>query len=410
MMRNNKFYKILRITFLILAIISMTFTLFYKVGHCASGGGSGVDPSQYYLIDDFAPVGSGYGNNLSQSDIDAIVASCDSSKPNDSDIPFIDTYLIVEYNSLSNSLTLAGFCTQGRGIYSTSGSFPDTITATWYSTKTSWSGYGLFTVDLSTNSATFTSWRNSMYTSNIYTWFTQLPNNNYYLEKGIFRSGYPIKCPDSSYNGDIIFKNVASSGGGHSKGGAIADIDESIEDSSELPQVDDTPPSDPSSTPGWLAKILSAFKTLNKNLLGVGVSIVNALQGILDKLGILDIFKNFYEDYNNIRNTNSSDVTSAFQQTILYQGYSYITSDVNSFKNMFNVTPASSAPTWTIPLTGTVLYNQNYPNIVIDFGFYDRFRNTVSNILIAILTCSCVFNIIRSIPDIITGASGDESS
>ena len=434
MMRNNKLYKILRITFLVLAIVSMTFTIFYKVGHCeepslgASSGGSGND--SYYTFATPLPVVPevGCSKPLTSEIISSLVNRIQSG-PYPTGYPYnekgfdnLNVILFNEYNSSNNTLQVIAY----YDCYINSFNFPsDYSTSSNFVNFKSLNNYALrIEYNISNDTITYVNSTNGNHTLTfyplsysscyIYSAFSDpILNIDIYGIKTIFNiSNYPIYLRDGSlsFSGDVKFSSsVAPSGNESDKQDSIDDIDDSIEDSSQLPQVDDELPADPT-TPNLIKKILSALKTINKTIGGVGISIVDTLKKILGKLDILDDIKQFYQDYNNIKNTSSADVVSAFQGTIIYTTYSNIRSDISSFLNMFNVTPASSAPTWTIPLNGTVLYNQNYPNIVIDFGFYDRFRNTVSNILVAILTCSCVFNIIRSIPDIITGASGDESS
>ena len=434
MMKNNKLYKILRITFLILAIVSMTFTIFYKVGHCeepflgASSGGS--SNSSYYTFATPLPVVPeiGCSKPLTDTIISALVNRIQSG-PYPTGYPYhehgfnnINLILFREYSAANNTVEVIAYYDGYINYFS----WPsDLTTGSNLVGFKSLNNYGLrLTYDITNDSITYVSSVNGTYTlayyaignSNcyIYTAFSDpiLNIDIYGIKTSFDIVNYPIYLRDGSlsYSGDVIFSSSVSPSGGESdKQDAIDDIDDSIEDSSQLPQVDDDLPADPT-TPNLIKKILTALKTINSTIGGTGISIVDHLKKILGKLDLLDDIHEFYEDYKRIKNTSSSDVVTAFQGTIIYTTYSNIRSDITSFGNMFNVTPASVAPSWTIPLNGTVLYNASYPNIVIDFGFYDRFRNTVSNILVAILTCSCVFNIIRSIPDIITGASGDESS
>ena len=277
--------------------------IFYSArifAHCeeplrASGGGSGVDHNQYYEITDFIPVGPGYGNNFSQQEIDSICSAADSVTPFDNDIPFADTYIIVEYDQSLNRLLLAGLCTRGNGIYTTRGTWPDTFSVTWYSTNNSYVGHSYVYVDLDDYSASWYRWTNTYFDSSVFNWFTQFPNNKYYLEKGVIYSSYPLKCPDTSYNGDVIFKNVDSSGGVSDDN---QDIIDNIEDTSDLPQVDDSAPNDPTNIPSWLQKILTGLKTFNKNLLGVGKTIINKLSGIGNRLkDIFDKLKEFFDTW-----------------------------------------------------------------------------------------------------------------
>ena len=402
MMRNNKLYKILRITFLILAIVSMTFTIFYKVGHCASSDNSNLTDQSSIPI----AVSFGYGFNpndwstLSQTDVVPILHAEMNNHVGSGNYRDAKKYFFYEFDSSNNRITfVCVFERTNQG--SSNGLYPSLC---YYDSSNNTINYeqiykGYITLNMS--DLTVYDYRETFQNLVIpVNTFTNVLHHNTAL--------YPFFVNSELYddNSVQIYKHLATSS---SRQDSIDDIDEGIEDSSQLPQVDDNSPSDPT-TNNFLKKLLSALKTINSTIGGVGISIIDHFKQLISSIGEYSIIKQFYEDYNNIRNTSSSDVVSAFQGTIIYTTYSNIRSDISSFLNMFNVTPASSAPTWKIPLNGTVLYNQNYPNIVIDFGFYDRFRNTVSNILVAILTCSCVFNIIRSIPDIITGASGDESS
>ena len=141
-----------------LTIVSLVLTICHKVGHCASGGGSGV-------INSFPlPVGDGYGHDFSfgSSDVDIINnynAGFDNTFPYVTDVYFYDLevssnilYAACLYNpvytSLSSSNDFLSLSGDNCSIYS-GGSYV---------------GYLFISYDLDTRSVVSHSWRNQYYT------------------------------------------------------------------------------------------------------------------------------------------------------------------------------------------------------------------------------------------------------
>lgn len=416
-------YKKLRVIFLSLAIISMVFTLVYKVGHCASSGGSDDD---YLVLSDYFPVGAYCGHNFSQSQIDTIISNVNSVIPFDSDIPDLDLAVIYEYNSTNNYMLLACF-SGNNNIYNIS-SISDIFTlgsrGSYYSNHNSYVGYGLVRVNLNDFSCVWSGWNNAYYSFESIFFITELPNNSYAFYYNDFYGGYPLymSYDELSYNGTTIFKKVSNSGGGHHKGGAIADIIDSIEDSSELPQIDDSSPSDSSSVPAWLQKILTALKSINSNLRGVGVSIVSGISELIDKITdfcdnvwnwIQNKFNNFIDgingvisDYNDLKDTDSDDVISALDNSVIFGGFSSFKGYLSTLDSVFNVSASENAPVWRIPLNGTVLYSSRLQYIEIDFSFFDRFHDVWIAFISLVFGFGMIFHILKSIPSIFHGLPG----
>lgn len=96
-------------------------------------------------------------------------------------------------------------------------------------------------------------------------------------------TNYPVFLRDGelSFGGSVRFSTNVSSGGDSDINDEITD---NIDDSFDLPQVDDSSPSDSTNIPSWLQKILTGLKTFNKNMLGIGRTIIGKLKDILDNL------------------------------------------------------------------------------------------------------------------------------
>lgn len=416
-------YKKLKIIFLSLAIISMIFTLFYKVGHCASGGDTVND---YMVISDFFPVGPHYGNNFSENDLATIIQNINSVIPFDSDFPTFDCAVVYEFNSSDNTLTLA--CFNGSNnlqLITSPSSFFSSGSEGWFYSNYRYQGNARVIVNLSDLSCSFLRWDRYNYSFNSSVFLSSLPNNSRVLYYDRFYSGYPIymSYDEMIYQGVTYFKKFSSpSGGGHHKGGAIADISESIEDSSDLPQVDDNAPSDTSSVPAWLQKILTALKSINSNLRGVGVSIVSGIGELIDKISefcenvwdwIQDKFNNFIDgingvisDYNDLKDTDSDDVISALDNSIIFGGFSTFKGYLSTLDSAFNVSASENAPVWRIPLNGTVLYSSRLQYIEIDFSFFDRFHDIWIGFISLVFGFGMIFHILKSIPGIFHGLPG----
>ena len=180
-MNDNKFYKVLRIIFLTLAIVSMVFGLCKKVGLCASDVGSGSGSSDEYLVlTNYFPIGAGCGNNFSFSELDTVVANIKSVIPYDSDFPSCD--LICVYESSPSNNTISFVCFSGISsdtliiTNNLNNMFSSGAEGSFKSTSTNYYGFALVSVDLSTLNATFVRWNRSQLSFNSSQWIT--PNKS----------------------------------------------------------------------------------------------------------------------------------------------------------------------------------------------------------------------------------------
>lgn len=442
----DKLYKFLRITFLILAIVSLTFTIFYKVGHCeepsslgASSGGSAND--SYYTFATPLPVQPEVGTDvLSSVIIDSIVDDLENG--NYAGYPYnehgfgvgeINCILFREFNSSGNYVTLYAY----KDLYIDSFTFPSDFTSNSnLCTFKSLNNYFLtFDYDFDTNSITYVASRNGSSSipfyalgSNlcyIYTAFSDpILNIDIYGIKTNFNIlDYPIYLRDGSlsFSGDVIFSSSVGPSGGESDN---QDIIDNIDGSDDLPQVDDSDPADTSNIPSWLKKILSALKSINSNIRGIGVTIVNLLKDLVNKVGeiidkIGDFFVNFWQNMKNFfkhgnddswddwKDNDSSDLVSALDNSLVFGGFSDFKTLVSDIDSCFDVDPVSNVPSWEIPLQGTVLYSNNLQSITIDFSFFNDFKNTWLLFIRAVVCIAFALHVIHQIPSILHGLPGN---
>lgn len=433
-------YKKLRIIFLSLAIISMVFTLVYKVGHCADSSGSSSDTSYYPFASDVPlPVSSDVGfRAIGNVDISHVVDKINSGDY--SGYPFnehgfnnINALLFYESYQSDNQIEFLAY----SDLYLSSFEFPEDLnTGSVIAKFASLNNYYIrvtYNIDTDTivGVRSDTGVKNlSFYPlGNSLSWVSSVISgqiNIYQVNKNQNILNYPVylRDHDLSLSGVVHFSDsVNSSGGsGHSKGGAIADISESIDESTDLPQVDDNAPSDSSSVPSWLQKILTALKSINSNLRGVGVSIVSGIDELIDKISefcenvwdwIKDKFNNFIDsingvisDYNDLKDTDSDDVITALDNSILFGGFSTFKGYLSTLDSTFNVAASENAPVWRIPLNGTVLYSSRLQYIEIDFSFFDRFHDVWIAFISLVFGFGMIFHILKSIPGIFHGLPG----
>ena len=132
-MIHDKMYKFLRIAFLILAIVSLTFTIAYKVGHCeepsslgASSGGSNSGSTYFFATP--LPVQPDVGSDvLSSAIIDSIVDDLENGNyvgypynEHGFGVDEINCIIFREYNSSGNYVT----CYAYKDMYIDSFTFP----------------------------------------------------------------------------------------------------------------------------------------------------------------------------------------------------------------------------------------------------------------------------------------------
>ena len=297
----------------ILTIISLVFSLCKKVGLCASGGGSGV-------INSFPlPVGDGYGHNFTFTDEDAqnIINSVTDF---DNSFPTIDYIAFYDYTPSNNDLMVACLynpiftevATNSSNLLSLSGS-----------TSNIWSGgsyvgYLYLHYNLTTHQVSGKAWRNSYFQIVTLSWFESVSGGfSLKLNENLYT--YPIWIRSNS----DYFANSNPIFSGHSKGGVLTNyIDSSdlIEQDSSLPSVDVTPPSDSTSIPSWLQKILSGIGKVNQSIKGgvltigdyIGQGFHNVIdwftepfdqEAFSDELNEIALIKRFSKPVNNIMKT-----------------------------------------------------------------------------------------------------------
>lgn len=443
---TDNMYKILRITFLILATVSLIFTILYKVGHCeepsslgASSGGSSSGGSFYFFATPL-PVLPEVGCNKPLTDdiINSLVNRIQSG-PYPTGYPYnehgfdnINLILFREFSSSNNSIEVIAF----YDGYINSFSMPsDYSVGSNLATFKSLNNYALRIIyDITNDSITYVTSFNGSFTlpfyaldnSNCYIYLAAsdpILNIDFYGIKTQFNIfNYPIYLRDGSlsYSGDVVFSSsVGPSGGGSDN----QDIIDNIDNSDDLPQVDDTDPSDISNLPAWLKKILSALKSINSNLRGIGVTIVKLLKDLVSKVGeiinkIGDFFVDFWQNmkdffkhgndssWDDWKDYDTSDLVSALDNSSIFGGYSDFKTLVSDLDSCFDVDPVSEVPSWDIPLNGTLLYSNNFQKITIDFSFFNKFKDKWLLFIRAVVCITFALHVIHQVPSIFHGLPG----
>lgn len=309
-------------------------------------------------------------------------------------------------------------------------------------------GYGWYTYDLDDSTIYFVnkSSSNSNFVVGGSLGFfpieTSLPNNTIRLEvpRNVNIYNYPLYVTGDtiSYNDTVVF-TVKTSEGGSSDSSVVDDIKDGIEDSSELPQVDDNPPADPSSNPSWLQKILSALKSMNSNLRGIGVTIgkyikdlgdmlKDKLDSIIDKIEYwISNVKEMLDDIKEyLKPTTPQEVEdewkSGFQNWDLYPAIIGMKGLGTTFIGAFDVTPADTLifhipmPTFSIPSanrTGSASQVSLFGNeITLDFSWYAQElyfgqspRDIVAGVVVPWIIINLALGLYFKAPAIIGGQS-----
>lgn len=388
-MKQNKLYKVLRIVFLTLAIISMVFALCRKVGLCASGGSV---PSVSSLP---LPVGAGWGNNFSLSEYEYIlqIAEQDRINCNDSGYTFIGAIVISEVSS-DGSFRLR--CYQGPGFSVSSPSnflTSNGSNLSWYYVNAN--NYGGCRELVFNSDGTFNNgwWRSSgaYITVNSNTFLSSLPDNSLGVLYGHPYTGYPIYInSDIVYDGVTYFSNAPQ----HSQGGTLSDYSDQVQEfiDSDINGVDVDPPSDPSSSSNWFQKVLNALKTIN-NSIGGGFSLISN--------GISGIYGYFTEPF------DQSAFESSFYSIPFVSDLRSLTGLVSS-SGLFDwssVSPASRVA-FTFDFGGAVLPHHEYE---INFDWYTgNVKTIILSVVTTFLVIGLLATIINQIPSIIHGHSGDK--
>lgn len=244
-----------------------------------------------------------------------------------------------------------------------------------------------------------------------------------------FNSELPFYLPHDIYSGDfLVFKSTDLGGSspinpiGHSKGGVLANYQDSfdlLEDSSDVPKVDTSSPADSSSVPAWLGKILNGLGVIGNSIQSGVLTIGDYIGTLGENIGeffnsvgekidaIKDSIDSFFawvtEPPNN--ETILSNIQPYLESNTMIQGF---ISSKNAIQGVYSDITGVNAKTssqmkWTIPFNLPGLSN-NF-TATIDFGWYENIRSIVQPILIMIISVSFILSLIRSIPGILHGNS-----
>lgn len=386
-MKQNKLYKVLRIVFLTLAIISMVFGLCKKMGHCASGGSV---PSVSSLP---LPVGSGWGNLFTQSEIDTIVNLCiqDMETINDRDLWQIGAIVLSEKDDSSQKYRFNIYAAPGFSVSSPSDFWTSSGSKFTWSNGNNYGGCRQLILNYDFTIDSFWWMSSGGMTINSSSFLSELPNNSLGFLYGHSYTGYPIYI-----NSDVVFDGVTyfTNAPQHSQGGTLTDYSEQVQDfiDSDINGVDVDPPSDPSSSPNWFQKILNGLKTIN-NSIGGGFSWISN--------GISGIYGYFTEPF------NQSAFESSFNSIPLVSDLRSLTGLVSS-SGLFDwssVAPASRVA-FTFDFGGAVLPHHEYE---INFDWYTgNVKTIILSVVTTFLVIGLLATIINQIPSIIQGHSGDK--
>lgn len=374
----------------ILTIISLVFTIYKKISHAAGSETNAIEfnPPPLLVGENIGPY-SAYQRSLINSIVDDAINRSGLGNYSCLVLPYQNILWVAFMNDRSPEYSLSGFYVYYYKCYeyNLSGSY-----------TREYSGGQLF-IDVPLV-------------------YENINGVDYY--KGTGQSvSYPvyIRNMDTYFftSGSTVFTDHSISVGpdGHSKGGVLSnyiDSEDLLENSSDLPKIDTTPPADPSNTSGWLGKILNGIGKINQSIQG----------GVLT---IGDYIGSGTETINNTITEVQNDVHNHYQWATEPFDKSQFENGVNSIplisdliacrttienSGMFDwsdVSPAQSV-SFSFDFGGSVL---PHTNTVIDFSWY---TGTVKNICVAVLCTFLVLGlfvtIVNQIPSIIGGHSGDK--
>lgn len=401
--------KVVYIIVGILTIISLVFTLYKKIGKAASSD-SVIFYRGFPLY---------YGGSIAHADIkpDSFYTQIVDDAINFSD-NYISGYPVIVLK-LKNSSNF-GVCVLTSSF--SSPQMPNTV-----STSSSFrftSGYYLTYNSDGTRIGSSYAYNTYIYYGKV---FDNINGTLVYILSDITES-YPVYIYNAENftfsNGVQIFtkyhENVNPSG--HNKGGVLANYQNSfdlLEDSSDVPKVDTSTPTDSSSVPAWLGKILNGLGVIG-NSIQSGVLTIGDYIGTLGE-NIGEFFNSVGEKIDAIKDSIDSFfawVTEApNNETILSNIQPYLESNTmiqgfisskNAIQSVYSDISGVNAKTssqmkWSIPFNLPGLSN-NF-TATIDFGWYENIRSIVQPILIMIISVSFILSLIRSIPGILHGNS-----
>lgn len=433
----KNFKKLLVCIVATFGITAMVFSCCKKVGLCASSENNAIKFSPPPFL-----VGEGIGayDNFDHSDILYILDDAITRNTNYNGGPVIvENYI--------NSF-FVGFLT-GTPTYSSS------------------------TADFNVNySVTYEYSKGTLNLSNVYSnggvltiqvsqVYETINNQDYY--KSNYSAWYPIaiyNCDNFYFsNGSLVFSVVDLPIGpvGHSKGGVLSNYIDSvdlIEDSSDLPKVDTSAPSNSSSIPDWLQKILNALGRVNQSIQGGVLTIGDYIGSMTDKIGewfqgLEDSISGFFDRVHDTLDDIIDTIEGLKDGSTVAQAQSVWQSEFNNsvFKDFVDLkstiesdilTPiknanAPSTLSFTIPLItvnvprlvnsgGSVSTSTNNvylfgQSVTLDFSWYTRsisggvfngssIRDYLVPIIATFLYVGMVVHLLFKIPSFLNGSSG----
>lgn len=370
-----------------LTIVSLVLTICHKVGHCAESSQTSIP---YNPLPLYFGSGIGYSDVIPESTILNMVDHCITSCPNYVQGTPVVVTPFQEYGNVKVSVFVVNV------------SSPPGVVSDYYSTNLFKFNY-IYCETYNSIGGSFNVFTNGQFDCKLSEIREQI-NGNWVYKQG-YLAVYPIYIYNYenlyNSNGEQLFAEYGSSTPsiGHTKGGVLAnyiDSDELLEDDSQLPSVDVTPPSDPSVSSGWFQKILNGIAKVNQSIKG-GVLTIGDYIG----QGFENVINWFTEPF------DSEQFNSDLNDIALINDFSNLKTQVENC-GMFDwsdVTPAQSL-SFTFDVGGAVL---PHTSCVVDFSWY---TGTVKNICVAVictfLVLGLLVTIINQLPNIIGGKSGDK--
>ena len=433
-MKDNKLYKVLRIIFLTLAILSMVFSLSKKFVHAADSGGdsepeittsltefplpfggsSGIGYGDYPLTSSIASGALDYAHNLYPYDFRLV---CINEVASDNSYITFRVYVTDSdfflssgtYPYLSNALI------RNLGSY---GSIVVKWDGSSYSEYQGYSYTQYYDVPVS-NWLTYVDGVLTLNTEDVlYNYPVYYSGGNITGRNGVLFAQYlpPVIDFDGLGFGDISGSITPSQD--YDGKGFDFDLDISI-DLNPL-QVLGEEIRDGIGT--LKDRVVEGFQTIGGKIDTFKDRVVEGFQTIGGKI---DTFKDrVVEGFQTLTSIPSkvSDIydyitepfdeekfSEKFEEMELGQEFTTFRTDIESFTGTFNVAPAAAEDVrFSIPFTLPYV-NQNL-QAVIDFSFYDRIRSIVVPFFTVFLIFGMVWSLIRSIPGILHGTSPDGDS
>ena len=392
----DKMKKVLIIIFLSLSIASMVFALMKKTGLCA--GYTDTLPCK---------VGAGWGNTFTQTEYNQIVESIKEFvlALNDRDFPTVDTIVLWDYDSQGiyyfRVYSTTVFEVQHPNQFFTTGS---TISLISHYSNNSWQGYGQ--VQYNSNTGVVSNYTYNNQASIMYS--TAFIDNEQYtaLElkaPSIFYISYPLEYDNVTY---FQYQTIPE----HNKGGILTEMNENNEiTSEEMPQVDTTPPTDPTDSKKWYQKILDGIGKVNNNIQGGILTITDNLKGIKEILqgiangdSIETMQEAWTEGYEN-SDIYTMQQTAAKGRTALAQMTASSSNDLHL--GNWTVYRTNNQLIMRCVVTMPQIFGGQQQTYTVNFGWYNNVRNWLVPILTALVFITLFMTIIRGIPNMVHGAS-----